>query len=291
MFCENRSLAVNVRLYNDPLAVAIERKLNDSLADQMIKNYAVIRLRLATNQEVVQSWLWFLPVLFLFDVGLAVLFRMGLFQVRLIFRYAVGAAFVACFLTSLGTDLMGLLGWTHTALVDFQNERLLVHFMIFLLGSTAAHQGVLLTPPGRKTLYIILSCTVWIPITAYIVFLVVPYVAEGGVLIAALVDRLILWLCFSLSLGCLLYLAIETFRRYFDHPGRIWGWLGEHSYYVYIVHVIVLGPIALLLLRVSLPSLVKYLILGLSTYVVSNFFAFAIRSVNRCSQARRAVGR
>ena len=86
-----------------------------------------------------------------------------------------------------------------------------------------------------------------------------------------------MWLGFHLSLLCLLYLMIETFRRYFDKPGRIWNELNQNSYYVYIIHVIVIGGIALLLLNTAVPSILKYLILTLSTTVASNLIVSLYR--------------
>ena len=118
-----------------------------------------------------------------------------------------------------------------------------------------------------------------------------PYVrvrAEDGVLITSLVDRLIYWLCFYLSMLCLLWLMIETFRRYFGKAGRLWGVLKQNSYYVYIVHVIVLGSIGVLLLNAAIPSLLKYVILAGSTYAASNAIAWlGMRAVCGAARMRR----
>ncbi len=90
-------------------------------------------------------------------------------------------------------------------------------------------------------------------------------------------DRLILWLGFSFSLLCLLYLSIETFWRYVDKPGKIWNELNRNAYYVYIIHLIVMGGIALALLETTIPSLQKFLVLTVSTYVASNLMVFLHR--------------
>ena len=81
----------------------------------------------------------------------------------------------------------------------------------------------------------------WIPITSYVVFFLVPYLAENGILIGALIDRMLLWASFTLSLVCFVYLIVETFRRYCDRSGAISAFLSRNTYYAYIVHVIVLG--------------------------------------------------
>ena len=55
--------------------------------------------------------------------------------------------------------------------------------------------------------------------------------------------------------------------------------LNRNSYYVYIIHVIVIGGIALAMLNTAIPSLVKYLIATVSTYAVSNLIISFYRKV------------
>jgi hypothetical protein len=124
--------------------------------------------------------------------------------------------------------------------------------------------------PKSKKLYILVSSTAWIPVTINIFFLLIPFFAPAGFLISPVVDKLIYWLSFYLSLLCLMYIVIETFWRYLDKTGKIWNELNQNSYGVYIIHVIVLGVIALLLLNSAMPSLSKYLTLAVSTYAASN---------------------
>jgi hypothetical protein len=82
--------------------------------------------------------------------------------------------------------------------------------------------------------------------------------------------RLMWWLSFDLALLCMLYVMIETFRRYFDKTGRIWGELNRNSYGVYIIHVILIGVFGTLLMKLGLPVYVKYPALIVLTYVGSN---------------------
>jgi hypothetical protein len=70
---------------------------------------------------------------------------------------------------------------------------------------------------------------------------------------------------------------INTFRYYLDKQGRIGKELNKNSYYVYIIHVIVLGVIALIMLNVAIPSLLKYLVLMVSTFVASNLIIILAR--------------
>ena len=55
--------------------------------------------------------------------------------------------------------------------------------------------------------------------------------------------------------------------------------LNRNSYYIYIIHVIVIGGIALAMLNTAIPSLVKYLIATVSTYAVSNLIISFYRKV------------
>jgi hypothetical protein len=110
----------------------------------------------------------------------------------------------------------------------------------------------------------------------------------GEDLVSPLLLRLTWWLSFYLSLLGLLYLLVQTFRRYVDKPGRIWNELNRNSYGVYIIHVIVIGVIALPLLNSTMPALLKYLILTVSVYGASNLIvslyrwaATSIKTINR----------
>jgi surface polysaccharide O-acyltransferase-like enzyme len=85
---------------------------------------------------------------------------------------------------------------------------------------------------------------------------------------------------------CLVYVMVESFRRYFDKTGRIWAELNRNSYGVYIIHVIVIGVFGTLLLNLSLPALVKYPLLILLTYVASNLVVLGYRSLVQGMKSR-----
>ena len=80
-----------------------------------------------------------------------------------------------------------------------------------------------------------------------------------------------------------MYATIETFRRYLDKPGRLRNELNRNAYYVYIIHVIVTGSLALVLLDTAIPSLAKYLILTASTFVASHLIVTLSRKVSALS--------
>ena len=229
-----------------------------------------------------QNWLWFLPVLFLFNLLYMLLSRVNCLPEKISLKLAVAAMLFIGFANSFSMDMLKVRGWTKTVLIDFQNERLLIYFMTFLLGSLCYRKDVFASKPKSKKLYIVANSTAWIPVNIYIFFLLVPFFKPGSFIISPVVDRLIVWLAFHLSLLCLMYLSIETFQRYLDKPGRIWNELNRNSYYVYIIHVIVIGAIALSLLNSAMPSFLKHLVVTVSTYITCNlivsFYRKTIRS-------------
>lgn len=130
-----------------------------------------------------------------------------------------------------------------------------------------------------KKLYNIINSTVWIPVCLYLFLLIYSLVKPDDFIFSRIIDQLLLRFNFHLSLLCLLYVVINTFRYYLDKEGRIWKELNNNSYIVYIIHVIVLGGIALTMLNTAIPSLLKYLILTVSTYIASNLIIYSCRKV------------
>jgi peptidoglycan/LPS O-acetylase OafA/YrhL len=226
-----------------------------------------------------QNWLWFLPVLFLFNILYLLFSKAKIRLPHVSLRGAILGVFLIGWAYSASTDIFGLRGWTKIGLLDFQNERLLIYFMFFLLGALCFRLRVFDAKPKGKMLYHIVNSISWIPVTVYIFFLLYPWFKPGDFIVSKIIDRLIVWFCFHLSLLCLVYVMIETFRRYFDKPGKIWNELNQNSYYVYIIHVIVMGGLALIMLNTTIPSLLKYLLLTVSTFAVSNLIICLCRKL------------
>jgi peptidoglycan/LPS O-acetylase OafA/YrhL len=234
-----------------------------------------------------QGHLWFLPMLFLFNTLYVLFSRAGIRVPNISPKTALVGTFLIGWAYSASMDLFGLRGWTLSPLLDFQRERVLIYFVYFLLGALCFRLKVFDAKPESKVLSNIVSWTCWIPITVYIVFLILPVLGPGTFILSRIIDRVIVWFCFHLSLLCLVYLMIVTFWWYFDKPGRIWDELNRNSYGVYIIHVIVLGGIAWLLLNSALPSLLKYLILTLSTVIASNLIVSLYRRAVTSAKAMR----
>lgn len=216
-----------------------------------------------------QGWLWFLPVLFLFDLLYVILSKANPVASTFSLKWTVAAVFIAGFIYSLCMSIFGYYGWTKTILLDFQNERLLIYFMLFLLGSLCCKLNAFGTVSAGRKLYYAICATVWMPMNAYIVFLINLVLNPGNYIFSRVVDLILVWLAFNLSLLGLLYVTVNTFRYYLNRRGKLMGRLNDASYGVYIIHLIVLGGIASILLGAAMPSLAKYAVLTMATYAAS----------------------
>ena len=226
-----------------------------------------------------QNWLWFLPVLFYFDILYLLFSRIKIKLPDISLKKAIGAIFLIGFIYSFCMDVFNGQGWTKTVLLDFQNERLLIYFMFFLLGSLCYKLKTFESKQKSKKLYIITICTVWMPITLYHFFNMKSFTILGNYVFSEIIDTLLLWFNFHLSLLCLLYIMINTFRYYLDKQGKISKELNKNSYHVYIIHTIVIGGIALTMLNTAIPSLLKFFILTCSAFGVSHFIIYFYRKV------------
>ncbi|WP_455278757.1 acyltransferase family protein [[Eubacterium] cellulosolvens] len=231
------------------------------------------------NQLTSQNWLWFLPVLFLFSILYLLLRRVNIVTFNISLKRAVFAVFLIDFVYSFCMDIFNGMGWTKTVLIDFQNERLLIYFMIFLLGSLCYKLNIFESKGTSKKLYYGVIFTAWVPIIVYIYFYVIHLMYPSYFIFSRIIDSLLLSFSFNLSLLCLLFVMISTFRYYLNKQGGIGKEWNKNSYYVYITHVIVLGVIALIMLDLAIPSLFKYIILTVSTFVVSNLIVSLSRTL------------
>ena len=123
--------------------------------------------------------------------------------------------------------MVGFRSWTLTPLIDFENERLLLYFLSFLLGALFYRQDVFAEKPRGKRLYYTVNGIAWIPVTAHIFVRLIPFFSAEGFTVTPMY-RLMWWVSFDLALLCMLYLMIETFRRYFDKTGKIWSELNRN---------------------------------------------------------------
>jgi surface polysaccharide O-acyltransferase-like enzyme len=78
-----------------------------------------------------QNWLWFLPVLFSFDMLYLLLSKINIKVSNISLKWAVLGTFLIGLAYSFTIGgLLGFRSWTSTPLIDFENERLLLYFML-----------------------------------------------------------------------------------------------------------------------------------------------------------------
>jgi surface polysaccharide O-acyltransferase-like enzyme len=227
-----------------------------------------------------QNWLWFLPVLFLFNALYLFLPKTKIKVPNISLKSAIWVVVLASLCYSICIDVLGLQGWTKTILMDFQNERIFIYFMIFLLGSLCYKLKTFESERKSKRLCVLLASTAWIPVMLYLALVIHSLINPGSYILSGFVDLLLIRGSFLLSLMCLMYLAINTFMLYLNKPGRVGRELNANSYNVYIIHVVVMGGFALAMLDTAIPSVLKHLILVVSTYVASNVIISLYRRIN-----------
>lgn len=236
-----------------------------------------------------QGWLWFLPVLFLFDLLYVILSKATPRWMKIGLKAAVAAVFVIGFVYSFCMSIFNTYGWTKTVLLDFQNERLLIYFLTFLLGALCWKLKMFEKPPTSRMLYYLLCGTIWIPMNVYIRFLLNLIFNPGQFIISGMADVAMVWIGFHLSLLGLMYLFINTFRYYLNRNGKVLSLLNECSFGVYVLHFIVVGVIALMLLDAAMPSLGKYVLLAITAYIASNAIVYFYLVTKESKRWRKAV--
>ncbi len=225
-----------------------------------------------------QNWLWFLPLLFTFNMVFLLISKARIKFDRISLPSAITATVLISIAASylIGTWL-GFRSWTLTPLIDFENERVVAHFLIYLLGAACYQQNVFAKLPEKKTLYTIANSAAWLPLTGHIFVRLWPFlVAEFSV---TPVYRILWFASFHLSTLVMVYVLIESFWRYLDKTDKGWRWLNSNSYGVYITHVILIGVYGTLLLGLDLPGWVKYPLLFVLTYLTSNLLVSFYRTI------------
>ncbi len=92
---------------------------------------------------------------------------LGIFIIGLVYSFSIGGH-------------IGFRSWTLTPLIDFENERLLLYFMTFLLGVLCFQQNMFAEKPKSKTLYNIVEYNSWIPVTLHIFARIWPFFYPEG---------------------------------------------------------------------------------------------------------------
>jgi len=233
-----------------------------------------------------QNWLWFLPVLFLFQLIYLALNKMHWSSLNISLKTAVLLTFGLGVLSSVLISFNGLTGWTDTIILHFQNERLFVYFMAFLLGSLCNKLKVFESSKKNINLYIIANVVLTISLgiftaVALNLFFNIITPDRNYFFVSASIDRIMYYTTAIASMLSFLYVLIHAFRFNFNTINPLMRQLNKSSYSVYIIHVIVLGVIATAMLPLSIPSFIKYIILATTTFAVSNLIVYSYQKVKQ----------
>lgn len=227
----------------------------------------------------IQGWLWFLPVLFLFQIIYLVLARTNILKIRISLNLAIGLTFILSVAYGVLISAEGLMGWTHNAILHFQNERLLIYFLVFLLGSLSYKLGVFNSKKANKQLFIISNVVLTISLLAYTavalnLFFNMITPGRNYYFISESIDGIAYHITFVISMLSFLYVLIHLFRFKFNGINPIMKQLNSASYNVYIIHMIVIGVLALILINLSIAALFKFIILSIFTFIISHLIVY-----------------
>jgi len=241
-----------------------------------------------------QNWLWFLPVLFLFQIVYLGLSKTNILKIRISLKTAVVVTFVLGVIYSMIISEAGLKGWTHSPLLDFQNERLMVYFMSFLLGSLCNKLNVFKGTKPNYKIYIASNVTLTISLGIFTVValnlfynLVEP--GRNHFFISDFADRLVYYSSAILAMLSFLQIFIHAFRFNMNKTNAVLSELSKNSYAVYIIHMIVLGVIALALGHLPIHGGIKYVLLSGFTFLLSNMIIYSWRESRRNSVNMKTV--
>jgi len=242
----------------------------------------------------IQNWLWFLPVLFMFQVIYMALSRSGLFSKRVSLKTGVILTFVIGVIYSFGISYFELTGWYNSPILHFQRERLLIYFMAFLLGALCNKLNVFDSDVKKWKYYIISNIVLTISLgiftaVALNLFFNMIDPSRNYYFISPFVDKLAYYTTMLSSMLSFLQILIHVFRYNLNRTGKVLRELSKNSYYVYIIHMIVIGMIAIALAEISMPTMLKYLLLTILTFFASNILVSGYRDIFRNLITKKSV--
>ena len=231
-----------------------------------------------------QSWLWFLPVLFLFQMIYLGLYKMNFLRFKMTLTGGVILTFVVGVVYSMSIAHFNQLGWYHSMLLHFQNERLLVYFGAFMLGTLCNKLGVFDKETRNKKMFIYSNVALSIGLmiftaTALNLFINMINPGRDYYFISPFVDRLAYYASAVFSMLSFLHVLIYIFRHSLNQVNKTMAELNRNSYAVYIIHMVILGLIALPLLHVPISGFWKFVVLSILTFAVSNALIYAFREI------------
>lgn len=245
-----------------------------------------------------QSWLWFLPVLFLFQVVYALLSKTGLLKIRIRMGMAVSLAFTLSLVSALFVFAAELNGWFTSSILHFQRERLLAYFLFFLLGSLSYKLKVFETSRRNIAADILSPLLLVISLVSFKMFsdnyftnLLNP--ERGQFLISEAADGVLYFTSILVSVFTTLYVLLRIFRKFLNRSGSLASEMSRNSYAVYIIHMVVMGALSLPLLHAAWPAWIKFTIVTMATFMFSNMIISGGRTITAkvlsCASLRYAA--
>ncbi len=241
-----------------------------------------------------QNWLWFLPVLFIFQVIYLMWEKLRISFRSISVKKAAILTFVVGLVYGMTISAAGMKGWYNSVLVDFQRERLVVYFLVFILGALCYKQKAFESGKKNIRLYILSNIVLTISLgiyTAVALNLFYNIITPGRnyFFISDFADRAVYYATGLASMLSFLYIFIHAFRFSFNRRYRIMEPLNRNSYAVYVLHTVIMGVIGVVLMRTELSALVKYPLLTLLTFVLTNLLVSGYRWIFRDRKALKAV--
>jgi surface polysaccharide O-acyltransferase-like enzyme len=229
-----------------------------------------------------QNWLWFLPVLFLFQITYAFLARTRIMKIRISIITAVSSIFTIALVYSLTIATVDLNGWYSSPVLHFQRERLLSYFMFFLLGSLCYKLNIF--EAFRKRYLMTISSGLMLAASLYLFTILTNNYIDNLVspgrnifVVSEAADGTLYYTAVYLTALSLLYLFIFIFRFTFKRTSPLLGELSANSYQVYIIHVIILGLVSIPLLNITFPAIAKFILVSIFSFVACNVIVSTYR--------------
>ena len=246
------------------------------------------------SDNPVQNWLWFLPVLFLFQVLYLALSKTNVLTIKLSIKTAVLLTFILGLAYSLVISFNDLSGWFNSPILHFQRERLLIYFMVFLLGSLCYKLNVFESNKKNKKIYVLANLVLTLALSVFTavalnLFLNMVTPDRNYFFVSETIDRIMYYITLLLSMLSFLYVFIYLFRFNFNKSNGLIAQLNKNSYQVYIIHVVVLGVIATLMLNLNIPVFIKYVLLTILTFTISNILVYVYRQLFQKSISMKKV--
>jgi len=232
----------------------------------------------------VQNWLWFLPVLFLFQILYLGLSKTKLLSLNISIKTGVIMTLIIGIIYSMVISTLELRGWYNSPIFHFQRERLLIYFMVFLLGSLCYKLKVFESTHKNKKLYIwanvalTLSLGIFTVVALNFFFNMIDPV-RNYFFVTDTIDRITYYTSVLISMFSFLYILIYTFRFSLNKSNWLMKEVNKNSYAVYIIHLPIIGVFALLLLNISMPAIIKFLLVTVLTFIISNIIVYAYRQL------------